>query len=416
MQMFSRSTIWLLAVLILIGCTDNSTGPEPIPNEQQKTQMSAMLDSLVVLGRVSGAVLAIRFPDGDVWTGFSGVADLSTNRDLTTTTPFKVGSISKTFTATVVLNLVKEGQVELDNPLAMYLPDSIAAYLPTALTDSIITVRRTLNHTTGIVNYVHLPAFTDQYVADWTRTWRPEELIAFTRDTLWFDPGTNWAYSNTNYIFLGLMVEHLTGHSLKQEIQEVILDPLNLEHTSFPENVAELPADIAQGYYDFNGDSTLEQTETITDASPSAAWAAGAIVSTSDDMLTWLDALVDGSLLTPELQHEREITIDFTLGSDQYGYGLGIARQDAVAWGHQGGIDGFGAIINQHDAGYDFAILVNSESPVTSENFANIIYVTAVDKLINAEPSSLHDLREGKILKTRAMTEIGYGRGAAVFK
>ncbi|MCB2198618.1 beta-lactamase family protein [bacterium] len=380
----------LSTVLAVTSCSEeDDNNPVSIKNEAEKIVMEAMLDSIVTLARVPGAALAIRFPDGDEWVTCTGTADLATNRPITESDPFKVGSISKTYTATVVLNLVKTGVIELDEPLATYLPDSIAAYLPVSDVDSVITVRRALNHSSGIVNYVHLPAFLSQYTTDWTYTWTPEELIAFTTDTLYFTPGSGWTYSNTNYIYLGLMVEHLTGHSLAEEIQNVVLDPLGLAHTWFPNTDADLPSGIAQGYYDFNSDSTLEADESITDASPSAAWAAGAVVATPLDLLHWLAALDDGTLLTPELQAQREITIDFTLGGEAYGYGLGIARQAAVAWGHQGGIDGFGAIINRHDEGYDFAVVVNGESPIIAENLANVIYVTAVDKLIGGPAKRL---------------------------
>lgn len=400
----------LSLVFAVTGCSeDDDDNPSTIPNEAAKTEMQAMLDSLVTAGKVPGAALAIRFPDGDEWTAFSGVADLSDNQAFTATTPFKVGSISKTYTATVVLNLVKDGVVELDNPLAMYLPDSIASYLPTPENaDSVITVRRALNHTTGIINYVHTEAFGNQYTSDWTYTWRPEELLAFVSDSLLFNPGTSWSYSNSNYIYLGLMVEHLTGHTLEQEMQDVIFDPLGLDHTWFPYTTDELPTDIAQGYYDFNGDTTLEADETITDASPSAAWAAGAIVSTPSDLLHWLAALDDGSLLTPDLQAQRETTIDFTLNGESYGYGLGIARQAGVAWGHQGGIDGFAAIINRHDAGYDFVVLVNGESPVSTDNFADVIYVTAVAKLIGGPA------KRSMMQKTATSENRDYTTGASV--
>lgn len=388
MNRFTRLFLMMMVALVtltmsLVGCGKDDDNPvEPDPHATAKTQMQAMLDSMVTEGRLPGAILAIRFPDGDVWTGFSGVADLATGRELTSTTPMKVGSVSKTFTATVVLKLVEDGMIGLDDSLATYLPDSIRAYLPESLTDSVITIRRTLNHTTGILNYVHMEDFVTQYQVEPTRVWTPEELLAFATDTLLFDPGTNWSYSNTNYIYLGLMVEHLTGHTLQEEIQSVVFDPLSMAHSWFPEDDAELPAGIAQGYYDFNQDTVLEASETITDADPSASWAAGAVVSTSDDLLVWINALVSGSLLTPELQDQREQTIDFSLEGESYGYGLGIAHQAGVAWGHQGGIDGFNAVINRHQAGYDFIALVNGESPVFTENAANIIYVGAVKRLI----------------------------------
>jgi len=394
-RVFLTFLLTLLAfTLVIAGCGKDDDNPvEPNPHDSAKTQMQAMLDSMVTEGRLPGAILAVKFPDGDVWTGFSGVADLSTNRELTTTTPMKIGSVSKTFTATVVLKLVEDGMFGLDDSLATYLPDSIRAYLPEAQTDSVITIRRVLNHTTGILNYVHIEDFVSQYQSDPTRIWTPEELLAFTTDTLLFDPGTNWSYSNTNYIYLGLMVEHLTGHTMQEEIQSIVFDPLSMDHSWFPQNDSQLPVNIAQGYYDFNQDSVLEASETITDADPSASWSAGAVVSTSDDLLIWIDALVSGSLLTPELQTQREQTIDFSLEGESYGYGLGIAHQAGVAWGHQGGIDGFNAVINRHQAGYDFIALVNGESPIFTENAANIIYTGAVKRLIGGPAKRM----EGKV-------------------
>jgi len=182
--------------------------------------MQTYLDSLVNDG-AAGVLLHYRSPGG-TWIGTSGVAELGTDRPVDPDGWFRAGSITKTFTAVVVLQLVGEGALKLDDPVTEWLPD-----LPAS-----ISLRQLLNHTSGLYNYTDdLPEpegiVRDRYVH---RDPRDSLRVGLEKPRL-FEPGASWSYSNTNYIALGLLIEALTGNAYGDEVARRILRPLRLERT-----------------------------------------------------------------------------------------------------------------------------------------------------------------------------------------
>ncbi|BAY81652.1 hypothetical protein NIES267_11290 [Calothrix parasitica NIES-267] len=267
---------------------------------------------------VPGAAVAIVSPFGS-WFGASGVANLENNTPLQPDDRFQIGSITKTFVATTVMQLVEEGKLSLEDTLTTWLPESITADIPSA---EEITLEQLLQHTSGVADYVDVlftQAATNPGV--FLTDWQPEELIDFIDGVEpLFAPGESWQYSNTNFILAGLIVEAATGNNIADEIRTRILEPLNLENTFFAEE-EEIPGGYVSGYWDFNQDGTLDN---ITSANLSWTWATGAMVSNTEDLDTFARSLFKGELLEPETLNKMLDTTPAIDNNNYSSYGLGV--------------------------------------------------------------------------------------------
>jgi D-alanyl-D-alanine carboxypeptidase len=264
----------------------------------------------------------------------SGTAEVGKNKPVPLDGRFRIGSITKTFVSTVVLQLVGEGKVELDAPVQRYLP----GLLPDG---DKITVRMLLQHTSGLYNYTDaLPLDPAGFEAIRYKHWQPAELVALsTAKPLNFPPGTSWSYSNTNYIVVGLLVEKITGKPYEQAVDKRVLRPLGLRDTTVPGDRVAVPGPHAHGYYRV-GDKDVD----ITELNPSVAWSAGEMISTTADLDRFVDALLDGRLLKPAQLAEMTTPLPFTQG-----YGLGIEQTvlpcGVSILGHGGGIPGYNTLV-----------------------------------------------------------------------
>ncbi|ACB52378.1 hypothetical protein cce_3030 [Crocosphaera subtropica ATCC 51142] len=274
---------------------------------------------------VPGAVVAIVAPFGS-WYGTSGVADLENNIPLQPSDRFQIGSITKTFVATTVLQLVEEGSLSLEDTLTTWLPESLTADIPNAQE---ITIRQILQHTSGIADYLDIlftQAATNPTV--FLRPWEPEQLMDLIDGAEpVFEPGESWQYSNTNYILAGLIVEAATGNNIAQEIRNRILTPLNLENTFFAQEEA-VPGGFVNGYWDFDSNGTLDN---ITPAGLSWAWTAGAMISNAQDLDTFARSLFkEDRLLEPETL-EQMLAVIPTIDNNNYdSYGLGVGTLESA--------------------------------------------------------------------------------------
>jgi D-alanyl-D-alanine carboxypeptidase len=280
----------------------------------------------------------------------SGVADLESGAPLRSQDRFRIGSNTKTFVATVVLQLVAERKLSLDDILADLLEAEVAN-LPNA---DQITVRQLLNMTSGVFDYNDPSSnFLQLWYDDPDKVWNPQEIIDFVAQpqySPYFAPGTScgqcpgncvpdsqcWHYSNTNYILLGRIIEKVTGRSLEQELRTRLFEPLGLRDTSFP-STTNIRGQHSRGYMSTQSNGKPVQVDcplvdsgqlydTTDCLSPTAAWAAGAIVSSVRDLRIWLAALIEGTLLPPGLQRERLTLIRGSLDGLPVEYGLGIMR------------------------------------------------------------------------------------------
>lgn len=296
------------------------------------------LDSLVELG-YPGVLATVTDANGTEHEATAGTGDLATGTPVPVDGEVRVGSNTKTFTATVVLQLVDEGAVELDAPVEQYLPGVVRGE---GIDPTRITVRQLLQHTSGLPEYT---ADIAQDIVDLRDSYRsPRDLLdAALEQPAQFEPGERWAYTNTNYLLLGLLVEQVTERPLFEQVTERIIEPLGLQHTYFPvPGERDLRGEHPTGYH------VDEQGELvdITSLDPSWGWAAGAMVSTPSELNEFMRALVEGELLEAGTLEQMMETVPqedpFTEGS---GYGLGLIRYPlscgGEVWGHGGDIHGY---------------------------------------------------------------------------
>ncbi|MFE6750949.1 serine hydrolase domain-containing protein [Kitasatospora purpeofusca] len=294
------------------------------------------LDTLLAGTGAPGALASVRSPDGPTRNWTAGVGDVATGAAVPMDGRVRVGSNTKTFTAVVVLQLVAQGRLDLDVPVERYLPGVVRG---DGIDGNRITLRHLLQQTSGLPNYT-------LHLGDDVRRYEPRELldIALRYPADAAPEDHKWAYSNTNYVLAGLIVEAVTRHSLAGEIERRIVRPLGLRHTYFP-----VPGDATirgvhpHGYYREAADGPLVD---ITDMDPSWAWAAGQLVSTPSELGRFFTALLDGELLPPAQFVEMRATTPagdpFAAGS---GYGLGLVSTPLSCggeyWGHGGSIPGY---------------------------------------------------------------------------
>ncbi|MGI9125831.1 MAG: serine hydrolase domain-containing protein [Mycobacterium sp.] len=315
--------------LVSTGCSGHRATDPVAPVSSLAPVTAAKLDDAI--GRamttavIPGAMVGVWSPDGDYVKAF-GVADTATGSPMKADFYSRIGSVTKTFTATAVLQLVDEGKVGLDDPIARYVdgvPDGRA-----------ITVRQLAGMRSGLVDYTETDGFDAAVAANPQHDFTPTELLgwAFAQPAE-FAPGQKFKYSNTNYILLGLLVEKVSGKSFADFLTDHILAPLDLVHTSFPSE-AQFPEPHAQGYTEpIDGDGPPIDA---SDWSASFTWAAGAIISTLEDMRIWVPAVATGRLLSPELQEQRLRTDP----AADVGYGLGLFT--VAGWiGHNGSVPGY---------------------------------------------------------------------------
>lgn len=264
------------------------------------------------------------------WTHAAGIGDLRTGVQPSTDDHWRIASNTKTFVATVVLQLVDEGVLTLDDTL-----EPLIAGVPNG---DRITIRQLLGMTAGIYDYVRDTPIAVDYPIDPNLAFLPEDALAAIRaSTPDFAPGEKLAYCNSNYVLLGYIVELVTGKPIEEEIQTRLLDPLGLTQTSFPRTSA-MPEPFAHGYNDRTAGGGALIDASISN--PDVGWAAGAMISTLDDLHTWVTAMTDGSLLSPATQAERLTFEAISEHPVSMGYGLGILHIGGMQ-GHNGGIVGY---------------------------------------------------------------------------
>jgi D-alanyl-D-alanine carboxypeptidase len=289
---------------------------------------------------------------GTSWIGSSGVAELGSDLPPDPEGSFRVGSVTKTFTAVVVLQLVGEGRLRLDEPVGRWVPG-----MPNA-----ISLRQLLNHTSGLYNYTDDLPDPAGLVRDRYLHHEPSEAVQVGLDKpRLFEPGSSWSYSNTNYIVLGLVIEAVTGNSYADEVDERILRPLALPFTFVPGDEVWLPEPHAHPYLTI-GDDVIDTAKYNT----SQAWSAGAVVSTAPDLNRFYTAVMDGELLE---EAEQQAMMAAVPVDDGYSYGLGIERRlvnGHTLWGHTGGIFGY-LTLSYHSDDVQLTLSYTGTSPETPE-------------------------------------------------
>ena len=318
---------------------------------QEKAALQNLVDQQVESQHIPGMIMAERLADGTIIWSTSGYISPAGNERWSAHTPSFIASVTKTFTAVVVMQLVEEGKLSLD--------ETVDTWFPEQPNGDKITVRMLLSHTSGLANY------QDTFGTDiekWTREWAPEDLIAEANKAGTVGkPGSRVAhYSNTNYLMLGLIIEKVTGNSWEHEVESRIIQPLGLRDTTFAKE-GMWNGDLVPGYMK-TADGYVSTLEFPWYPHSSTAWAAGGMVSTASDLMTFASALFDGKLVSTETLGTMAQPMG-TEGERAWGLGGGVAEVAGhKAFGMGGDTTGYHAFfIGILDSKLVVTALVNTE-------------------------------------------------------
>ncbi|WP_421418453.1 serine hydrolase [Pseudoalteromonas lipolytica] len=358
-------------------------------SQDMQTEMAHFIQGFHDYKQFNGNVLVAK--DGKVLFEKSyGYANFEWDIEHSEKSKFRIGSITKQFTAMLILQLAQQGKLKLDEPLATYLPDyrqDIAAK---------ITLRQILNHTSGLSNYTQLKTFRDEYSKN---NYSVDEFIRLLcSDDLLFEPGTEFRYSNSGYFILGAVIEKVTGQKYKDVLQKNILDPLGMNDTGYDSHNKIIKFRVSG--YD-NGLTGYSNTDYLDMSIP---YAAGSMYSTARDLLKWDQALYSDKLLNKEYKKQMYHV------SEQRNYALGweVTNLDKSTYGkpltciqHGGGINGFNAFISRIIEDKLLVIILNNTggaplTPMTNGLLA-IYYDKPYEKATEHVDSKLYNVfkREG---------------------
>ncbi len=352
-----------------------------------------------------------------------GMANMEWNIHNQPNTKHRLGSITKQFTAMLILQLVAEGKLDLQAPITKYLPD-----YPKASGD-IITSHHLLTHTSGIPNYTSFPKFMED---ESRNPYTPEEFVKkFDEKKLDFIPGKKFSYSNSGYFLLGVLVEKLSGKSYEQMLQDKILTPLNMKDTGY-DNYGDILKNRATGYEKSGGDYVNSSYLDM-----SIPYAAGSMYSTVEDLYKW-----DQALYTTKILPKEYMTLCFkpyipAFGNSHYAYGWGVgytkigkSTDSIYAIGHGGGINGFNTNISRTTSNNSLIVLLNNtgraplndmtnairsimhgkEYDMPKKSVADVVLAVIEDKGIDAGILQYNSIKgsESYSLSEREMNAIGY--------
>jgi D-alanyl-D-alanine carboxypeptidase len=363
--------VTVLVLLLGMGCSGGSgrkvsgEGKHTAGGSEQAptADLDAALKKSFKESDAPGVVAAVQTLEY-TWVRALGVADRASGDPMTPEVHHRIGSITKTFTATLLLQAADKGLLSLD--------DTIDQYIKGAPNGDKITLRQMADMTSGIASYTEDEQWVKEWLSDPTRVWAPEELARIgIKESPLFDPGSEWFYSNTNYVLLGLVLEKVTGKPIGELYRMEIIEPLDLRETSFPYGNSALPEPYDHGYT-LQGRSSGQKPIDSTHWSPSEAWTAGEMISTVDDLLVYGRALGTGrGLLPPEQQSERLDSFVSDVpplnkpplkGDLAYGIGLG---KDHGWIGHNGEIPGYNTYLFYHPD-LDAVVVVEVNSDISS--------------------------------------------------
>jgi len=328
----------LLTLFLTYGCGSSSFEPTPVPPGSSLTTTESAFQQAVLdtfeAQNLPAVAAGLWQPGRQPFLLLLGEADMNTGRAPTATDSFRIGSVTKSFTVTLILQLAEEGALSLQDPIGDYIPN---------IQNSNATLEQLANMTSGIFNYTENQQFVELFVSDFARVWTNQQLIEYANDgSPYFLPGLSWYYSNTNTVALGMVVEQVTGNSLAEEISSRLAAPLGLQNTVYPPT-ADMPVPYAAGYAVVD----VGEVEEFTRTHPSSSAGSGALVSTLEDLAVWGRALGRGELLSEESFNRqiRMISTDSCPTCPEYdGYGMGIGELDG--WlGHTGDYIGYQALV-----------------------------------------------------------------------
>jgi CubicO group peptidase (beta-lactamase class C family) len=334
-------------------------------------KLDKLISTYANYGKFNGSVLVAEKGKVIYKKGF-GLADMEWNIPNQPDTKHRLGSITKQFTAMLIMQLVEQGKLKLDVPISTYLPD-----YPKKNGD-IITLHHLLTHSSGTPNMTSFPGFVKDFMHN---SYNPLQLVnLFADSTLEFKPGERFAYSNSGYILLGYIIEKVTGKSYEQVLQENIFSPLNMHNTGYDHH-ATLLKNRASGY-----EKVGQNYVNAKFIDMSVPYAAGSMYSTVEDLYLWDQALYGNQLLRKE-NKELLFAKHIPSGGSHYGYGWGIGEislgntaERIQTVGHGGGINGFNTQITRIPSDKSFIVLLNNTGGAPLNDMTNAIAAILYDK------------------------------------
>ena len=366
-RLLSYGMLTAIAMGLVTAC--NSDSETTALNLIDTAKMQDMVEQLAKEMLVPGAVVILRTPNGDFTTTY-GVSSYGGSEPTSLTQHLRVGSNTKTWVGTVILQLVQEKALKLDDPVSLYLSG-----VPNG---EQITIAHLLTMRSGLHNYTTTLELNQTLDDQPTKAWTQAELLALSyQHPQDFLPGTEFGYSNTNTVLLGIIAEQLDGKPLEVIMQDRLFAPLGLQHTLLPDiHSNAIPSPYSRGYMYGNNVLTMDPPYMLPDemqadaragvlapteqthANPSWGWAAGAGISTANDLIIWVQALVNGDLLDADLQQQRlnsVVAIDPS-NPNSASYGLGIAKFGQL-YGHTGELPGYNTFMG-HDPVNEVTLVV----------------------------------------------------------
>lgn len=346
MQQIRFTLTVVLAMVLAILCASIS-GTMAQMDDSVDTAFQTLVDNIVSeQAGVHSAVMLVEGPDFK-WSGAAGLANPAAGAEMTTQHQYRSASVTKTITATLAVKLAEQGVIDLDAPLADYLPDDVidGIHVFEGVDYSrVITLRQALQHTTGVADYLFDERdegnFSERVlVTETERLWEPVELVDYVKEnsqlTPHFAPGEGMEYADTNYVLVGLAIETATGQALHEVYREQIFEPLGMDHTYLEFREEPRPSldqdSLSHVFWD-DIDYTLFRSISVD-------WAGGGLVGTVEDYSTFLRAFADDEIF--DNPASREAMLDGVpwpeTGGGEYGLGVILINVDGIEiWGHSG--------------------------------------------------------------------------------
>jgi D-alanyl-D-alanine carboxypeptidase len=365
-KIVSAGAILLLAFILLPQWERMASAQDPeLDAKTQQALVDAANAELKAFGGKSpipGAVLGVWIPGKTPWQKGVGFQNISPAEPMQLDDKFRIGSNTKTFVVTVLLQLVDEGKLNLDDPLSKF---DVGVKVPDA---EKITVRELCQMRSGLFEAYNTPELDKLKITPQTKI-TPRELVGYAvKQPPLFAPGTKWNYCNTNYLLLGLIIEAVAHHPIELEIRNRLLVPLGLHNTSFPTSDPNMPLPFAHGYTLQKDGEWKDETVLLP---PLLTWAAGVMISDMADMKIWVKDYVTGTTNGAATQKQRLDCLP--IGKPGLSFGLGIGCS-AGWYGYTGGIPGYNTGV-YYFPGKDITIiaLVNSQRETPDPGVANAI-------------------------------------------
>lgn len=368
--------LFTLLSTIISSCTKDEIYPDnkfdndlSFPDNSEQHPKSALYQSIIdryVKKGVIGTSVSVRDSYG-VWLGVGGMANIASNIPIGKGCQFMIASVSKVFTATLIFSLVDDGVLTIDDPVNKWIDKSITDKIDNA---NQATIANLLGHTSGIPDYYTVAFEMARYNVKYNYFSQEDILKYVYGKKADFPVGQTYAYSNTNYLLLGMIIEKATGKKLKEVYYERIFTPLGLQNAYYDIKEKAAPSTLISGYYNLYGNGYIESAFLYKDELSTGD---GGIIITAQDLGVFFDKLMHGDILSKESLDKMQDWFDIPDG-EKNGYGLEYYTNDyGISYGHTGGVDGFTAFANYYPEQDVTIIVLLNYTPGSEESFNTML-------------------------------------------